>query len=143
MGYVHPDYPDIFISYAHVDDALDPGEDEGWVTTLVRFLKNRLARKLGREDSYELWMDHQLPGNAVVTPEIDAKVRNSAVIVIVLSPGYLKSTWCGREMTLFLDEEVRRRRGTTSGVLIVELDKVERPPALAELRPIASGSRTL
>lgn len=133
MGYVSAEYPDIFISYAHVDDAPDPGEDEGWVTTLVRFLKNQLAKKLGREDCYELWMDHQLPGNAVVTPEIDGKVKNSAVIVILLSQGYLKSPWCGREMILFLEEEVRRRRGTTSGLLVVEIDKVERPQALADL----------
>ncbi len=53
MAYVHPDKPDIFISYAHVDDGPDPAFADrlGWVTTLVRCLEKRIAKKLGRVNS--------------------------------------------------------------------------------------------
>ena len=51
---------DIFVSYAHIDDEPLAGSDEGWVTTLVRKLKTRLAQRLGRSDAYSLWMDFEL-----------------------------------------------------------------------------------
>ena len=38
----------------------EPVTQEGWVTTLVRGLKRRLAQKLGRNDAFTLWMDHEL-----------------------------------------------------------------------------------
>src|SRR3954452_19159191 len=110
MGLVHPRKPDIFLSYAHVDDEPDPTlpDRPGWVTTLVRGLEKRLAKKLGRVDSYDLWRDAKLSGNAVLTPEILGKVGEAAVLVLVLSPAYLASEWCRREMAAF-HQEIRRR----------------------------------
>ena len=57
MGYVHPDKPDIFLSYARVNDDPDATfpDRPGWVTTLVRGLKQRLANKFGRGEYFELW----------------------------------------------------------------------------------------
>jgi hypothetical protein len=75
-------------------------------------------------------MDAQLPSNARLSPELEAKVRDSAVMIIVLSTGYLASEWAQKEMSQFLEEEVRRRGGTSSRIFIVELSNVERPPAL-------------
>ena len=40
----------------------------GWVTTLVRGLEKRLAKKLGRVDSYDLWRDAQLAGHVGADP---------------------------------------------------------------------------
>src|SRR5262249_16159514 len=59
-----------------------------------------------------------------------AKVRASAALLIVLSPGYLVSSWCDREMKLFLDEAAEREQGTTSRVFVVEIDQVDRPEAV-------------
>src|SRR5262245_18609945 len=110
MGYVHPDKPDIFLSYAHVDDEPDPAfpERPGWVNTLVRCLEKRLAMKLGRVDSYDLWFDARLAGHVELTPEILGRLRGAAVILLILSPGYLASQWCRRELEAF-HEEIRRR----------------------------------
>jgi hypothetical protein len=66
---------DIFVSYAHVDDDPLPGANEGWVSTLVRSLKTRLAQKLGRSDAYSLWMDHELSGSEPVTSQIAGELR--------------------------------------------------------------------
>ena len=54
---------DVFISYAHVDNEPLPPASEGWVNTLVRALKVRLAQKLGRREACNIWMDGLLAGN--------------------------------------------------------------------------------
>ena len=61
---------DIFVSYAHVDDLIPPGADQGWVTTLIAGLKIRLSQKLGRGDIFSLWKDEQLAPNKPFSPEI-------------------------------------------------------------------------
>lgn len=138
MGYVHPDKPDIFLSYAHVDDEPDAAfpDHPGWVTTIVRSLERRLMRKLGRVDSYDLWRDAKLAGQVVVTPEIMGRLRDAAVLLLVLSPGYLASEWCSRELAAF-HEEICKRKAARGRIFIVEFDQVDpnkKPPELAELK---------
>lgn len=126
---------DGFVSYAHIDDVPLVGAEKGWVTTLINNLKIELARKLGRKD-LSLWMDHQLSGNASLTPTILETIRHSATLIVILSPGYLKSEWCRRERERFL---ALVREGTEAGssVFLIEHDFVERkdlPPELSDLR---------
>jgi hypothetical protein len=138
MGYVHPDKPDIFLSYAHVNnkpDAVFP-DRPGWVTTLVRGLENLLAMKLGRVDSYDLWRDAKLAGHVDLTPEILGRLRDAAVLLLVLSPAYLASEWCRRELAAF-HEEIRRRKAARGRVFVVEFDRVDpsrKSSELADLR---------
>lgn len=118
---------DIFVSYARVDDEPAPGVEKGWVTTLVEGLRKELARKLGRSDSCSLWMDHQLSRHVQITPEITDTLQRTAILLVILSPGYIASEWCKRERCTFLDM-VRERVRSGSRVFIVEFDKVaERP----------------
>jgi TIR domain len=135
MAFV-PQYTyDIFVSYAHVDDLPEPVTQEGWVTTLVQGLKKRLAQKLGRNDAFTLWMDHELAGNVPITPEIMHALQHSATLLLVLSPGYLASQWCQQEMQTFL-HTFRERAHAGSRVFIVEraaLGEDRRPPELQEL----------
>jgi TIR domain len=125
---------DIFVSYAHVDDDPLPGANEGWVSTLVRSLKTRLAQKLGRSDAYSLWMDHELSGSEPVTSQIAGKLQGAATLVVVLSPGYVASAWCQRERDAF--RSVVREHGS-GRVFVVERDKVDdtdRPEEFKELK---------
>src|SRR5262249_11743604 len=110
--------PDIFVSYAHVDDKTDPGVAEGWVTTLIRKVTNRLVQWLGREEPYRLWMDHELAKNVKFTPEILGQLDRSATLLVVLSPAYLASTWCRRESESFLGR-LRERFHDGSRVFVV------------------------
>jgi len=132
-GYVQTDQPDVFVSYAHSDDLALDEKEPGWVTRLVKQVEILLTMKIGRREFFDLWMDPRLTGNEPVTNLIEAKVRSSAVFLLILSPGYLASKWCDKEMTVFQDQ-IRSRRGDGSRVFVVEFDKVERPPELAELR---------
>jgi hypothetical protein len=151
MGFVHPAKTDLFVSYAHVDDLpLEPGRP-GWVTTLVTSLQALLAQKLGRGEDISLWMDHQLPGHAELTPEIEGKLGDAATLLIVLSPAYLASTWCLKEMRFFADAIRRARDRQGARIFVVENDQVERPQVLGDLNgyrfwtrdPLGRSTRTL
>ena len=132
MGFLQPDKPDIFVSYAHVNDiALTRGRP-GWVSAFVSGLKNLLAMKLGRVDVFDLWMDHRLAGNQSVTPEIDRELGGTSLLLIFLSHGYLASKWCRSEMDTFR-REVERRKLDGQRIFVVEFEPVERPRELADL----------
>jgi TIR domain len=135
MGYVHTDKPDILFIYAHVDDEPDPAfpDRPGWVTTLVRGLEKRPAKKLGRVDSSGLWRDAQLAGHEELTPEILGRPRDAAVLLLVLSPAYLAPEWCRRERAAF-HEKIPRRKDARGRIFVVECDRVDpgrKPPELA------------
>jgi hypothetical protein len=151
MGFVQPVKTDLFVSYAHVDDQPLESEGTGCVTTLVNNLKILLAQKLGRAESISLWMDHQLPGHVELTPEIESKLGESAALLIVLSPAYLASTWCMKEMRFF-SNAIRRSGGRAGArIFVVEYDQVERPQELVDLKgyrfwakdPLGRSTRTL
>jgi len=151
MGFVQPVKTDLFASYAHVDDRPLESESRGWVTTLVKNLEILLAQKLGRAESISLWMDHRLPGHVELTPEIESKLGEAAALLIVLSPAYLASTWCVKEMSFF--SNAIRRSGGRGGarIFVVENDQVERPQDLGDLKgyrfwakdPLGRSTRTL
>jgi hypothetical protein len=120
---------DIFVSYAHVDNEPLAGPDTQWVTNLLTGLKPMLGQQLGRADAYSLWMDYELRGNEPTTPDILRQLQDTALLLLILSPGYLASEWCCRELNLFID-----RVGKASGrVFIVEREPVARPEALQDI----------
>ncbi|MCH5374331.1 MAG: toll/interleukin-1 receptor domain-containing protein, partial [Planctomycetes bacterium] len=126
---------DIFISYAHVDN--DPGfeGEDGWVTTLERLLGRRLRELLGR-DCFSVWRDQALARHIDFEPQIVNSLESSATLLLILSPGYLKSDWCNREMRTFL-KMVRERGTTTGGVFVIEREKTDHqlwPEELQEAR---------
>ena len=125
---------DIFVSYAHVDDEPLSGAPRGWVSTLVRNLEVQLATKLGRKYAPP-WMDHQLAGNAPLTPEIVAALRETATLLVFVSPGYLVSDWCKREREAFL-QLIRQRLDSGSRVFVVEIDRVDRNDLPDEFREL-------
>lgn len=116
----------IFISYAWVDNEIFPGADLGWVSTFVDGLRKHLARELGRpEEANRLWVDYeQMRGNQSVTPTILAHLKTSRTLVLILSKGYVASTWCRQELTTFIEKV-----GAGSGrIFVVQMSPVELEP---------------
>lgn len=112
---------DVFLSYAHVDDmVLD--QPPGWVTTFWKHLKARLTQRIGRADDYEIWMDHDLEYSDGITPQILRILEQSAVLLVVLSPGYARSAWCERERGAFLDSMAER---SGQRIIVVERERFE------------------
>src|SRR6185503_2439432 len=102
---------DIFISYAHIDNQpLDQGL-KGWVETLHERLSVRLAQLLGEEP--RIWRDLKLQGNDMFADTLVDRVGRAAILVSVLSPRYVKSEWCLRELS-----EFSRRAQMNAGLTI-------------------------
>ncbi|MBL8329387.1 MAG: toll/interleukin-1 receptor domain-containing protein [Rubrivivax sp.] len=108
-----------FISYAHIDNqALEPGHP-GWVTRFHEVLEARLAELLG---GAVIWRDRKLAGNDDFGDEIEAQLRRSALLVSVLTPRYVDSQWCVRELQTFVeaaDPAGPRGAGSAQRVILV------------------------
>lgn len=90
---------DIFISYAHIDNR--PVGQEKWIETFHERLAVVLSQLLGEDP--EIWRDPKLQGNDYFDDAIVNQLPGTAVLVSVLSPRYVKSEWCTREVQKFLE----------------------------------------
>lgn len=107
-----------FISYAWDDDQSfdtaggpnSPGSHarhNGWVSTFHGHYCKHLGRAIGRfSEGKHIWLDYeQLRGSdaIVITPEISDELKNSALLIPILSKAWFASPWCRQEFTLFLE----------------------------------------
>src|SRR5882724_1189962 len=90
---------EIFISYAHIDNEPLAEGQRGWVQLLDERLRIRLAQLLG--EPAKVWRDPKLQGNDEFSDILMHKISNVALLVSILSPRYLKSEWCVRELDEF------------------------------------------
>lgn len=90
---------DIFISYAHIDNESMVDGDKGWITEFHRSLEIRLSQLLGQKPV--IWRDQKLQGNDVFGDEIVDQFENVAIFLSIISPRYVKSEWCTKEVIEF------------------------------------------
>jgi hypothetical protein len=107
-----PNFEDhLFISYAHIDNQPLAEGLKGWVETFHERLKIRLEQITG--ESARIWRDRKLQGNDIFEDTLVARLSKAAIIVVVLSPRYVKSEWCQRELDEFC------KRATMGGGLTI------------------------
>jgi hypothetical protein len=58
-------------------------------------------------------MDCKLRGNEPFDEQLQSKVAKAALLLVVFSEAYLASTWCRRELELFVQAAVRDLRTTS------------------------------
>jgi len=125
---------DVFISYTQADDlALAEGQ-AGWIANLHRALQLRLGQLLGGEP--RVWRDPKLQGNDVFADTLLDRLSRVAVLVSVISPRYVRSEWCQRELNEFLKATHGGRVGDKSRVFKVIKSPVpleQQPPSLQTL----------
>ncbi|MEM9904776.1 MAG: hypothetical protein AAF921_07115 [Cyanobacteria bacterium P01_D01_bin.44] len=90
---------DIFISYAHIDNLPLEEEQEGWISHFHRALEIRLAQLRG--ENPRIWRDLKLQGNDYFSDTILDTFSKVGLLISILSPRYIKSEWCLRELTHF------------------------------------------
>ena len=95
---------DIFISYGHLDDDDPGGETKGWVDLLVDRLPRLVSNNLGYLPN--VWRDERsLHGNDLLTAAISEGVTTSLLLIPIVSPRYVQSDWCRRELEVFCQSE--------------------------------------
>ena len=123
---------DIFVSYAHIDDqALIEGQ-KGWISNLHRALEIRLAQLLGKPP--KIWRDPKLQGNDVFSDKLEGRLEKVALLISVLSPPYVNSDWCNRELRHFF-----QAAETTGGLRIgdkIRVFKVVKTQIPLEQHPV-------
>lgn len=89
----------LFISYAHIDDQPVSEKQDGWITRFHKSLSAILSMRIGGRA--KIWRDDSLQGNEVFADEITDQFAKTAVLVSIISPRYLYSKWCYREISEF------------------------------------------
>ena len=90
---------DVFISYAHLDDKpLDDGA-KGWITDFHSLLETRLEQTIGYD--INIWRDDHLSRNEIFAKEIESQLPALKLMVSIITPRYLDSDWCKRELGSF------------------------------------------
>ena len=122
---------DIFISYAHIDDESLIADKKGWITEFHRALEIRLGQLMGSKPI--IWRDPALQGNHIFDKEIVDQFSKVAIMISILTPRYIKSEWCLREVNEF--HEVCQQ---TMGFIVnnkARVFKVIKTPVSQELHP--------
>ena len=102
----------IFISYAHLDNQILSSEVEGWISRFHASLESLLSMSLGGRA--RIWRDTKLTGNDIFGDEIVDQFSDTAVLVSIISPRYLRSEWCTKEVREFV-EAASETGGVTVG----------------------------
>ena len=97
---------DIFISYAHADNT------EEWVDRFHQRLLHRL-KQLDRKAEFGIWRDRKLTGADLFSDEIDRQLKSSGILISILSPNGLDSSWGQKERQCF-----ERAVATTGGLRV-------------------------
>jgi hypothetical protein len=112
MAYLRNFNHDIFVSYGHGPKPFRGHNGERrdmlscWTRAFVDALAAQLDINLGIKDDErraKIWMDPELEGNEPLSKNLEAKVRDSGLLLVVMSKFYLESRWCGQELNWFAD----------------------------------------
>jgi hypothetical protein len=90
---------DIFISYAHADNERWGPQNDRWIDSFHRKLEIRLRELLGRPPA--IWRDSKLRGTDEFGQEIIDQFPHTKILLLVLSPNYMSSEWCRKELKEF------------------------------------------
>jgi hypothetical protein len=122
---------DVFISYAHVDNEALLEEHEGWISIFHRALQKRLSQLLGRVAT--VWWDRRrLTGNHHFDDTIAQGVEDASVMVSIVTPRYLNSDYCRKEVEHFAASR-ELRVGDRSRLFSCVKTPVERDELFAQM----------
>jgi hypothetical protein len=100
MPYLSRFEADLFVSYGHLDNGSAGSDEQRWIDRFHADLERRVSQYLGVPVA--VWRDNYLNGNHDFSEEIELKLKNAATMIPVVSPRYLHSDWCKRELNAFV-----------------------------------------
>ncbi|HKY30222.1 MAG TPA: toll/interleukin-1 receptor domain-containing protein, partial [Pyrinomonadaceae bacterium] len=108
---------DVFISYPHLSNKDDQSGQNGWVARFHNDLKGQLDDWLGRET--RIWRDNKMAFGTVFGTAICERLQKAKVLLCVLSPAYVQSEWCLKELQHF-----RSLAPETGGLVIGDQSRI-------------------
>ncbi|KUO15679.1 TIR-like protein FxsC [Streptomyces dysideae] len=114
--------PYFFLSYAHVPpDEADDSDPDLWVRKLFRDLCGHIMHMTDVPPGGSGFMDRSMRTGQIWTTELADSLAGCRVFVPLYSPRYFRSSWCGKEWTVFGRRTARYvtegRGGTPSAVV--------------------------
>ena len=130
---------DVFVSYSH---GVQGGEGEtdaplrDWTLELIRRLETDIRAVDTEFDDLHIWRDEQIDPTIHISDELRGKVKSSGILLIVMSPRYLTSTWCQNELEWFRQQVQDRERdqGRVFVVRVLRTDENRWPDFLRDAR---------
>jgi hypothetical protein len=93
---------DVFLSYAHIDNEPVIEGDPGWVDFFEGLLRGRLRVRLGSAE-VRIFRDPRLQLLGEFSEQLVQTLNSSAAFIGILSPRYVESDWCIREIEKFCE----------------------------------------
>jgi hypothetical protein len=122
---------DIFISYVQIDDESLIQNQKGWISEFHRALDIRLTQLLGRRPV--IWRADSLQGNDVFDKQIVDQFSKAAIMISIITPRYVKSDRCIKEVDEFYNTSQTNIGFTVSNK--ARIFKVIKTPVRIEQHP--------
>ncbi len=109
----------VFISYANADNQPVIKGQKGWITLFQVTLQVLLSERLGEE--VRIWRDVTATwqGSDSFSEEILNAIRDAALFFCIVTPRYIRSKWCMREL-----QEFCRHAERTGGLVVDNRSRV-------------------
>ena len=91
----------VFISYAHLDNATSTDDEIGWIDLFCKKFDLQLRQIHGSNAPRIWWDEKRLDGSIVFNKSIEAGVRKSALMLCLTSNAYKESKYCKEEREIF------------------------------------------
>src|SRR5580693_668732 len=99
MAFLQPHFEyDAFVSYSHgVPEGKAGAPLKDWTLKLIRNLETDTLEVSPQFENLNIWRDEKIDPTIHLTDELRAKVSQSGILIVVMSPRYLASRWCREE----------------------------------------------
>lgn len=141
MPFLRPYFEyDVFVSYSHGVRGRETDEPlKDWTLELIRRLENDVHAVDTEFDDLIIWRDEKIDPTIYLSDELRSKVTSSGILMIVMSPRYLASTWCKDELEWFRQQVLDRARdqGRVFVIRALPTDETTWPDFLRDTRGYA------
>jgi TIR domain len=138
MAFLLPHFEyDVFVSYSHgVIGRESDAPLRDWTLDLINRLETDIRAVDTEFDNLFVWRDEGIDPTIQLTDELRGKVKSSGILLIVMSPRYLASSWCKDELEWFRQQiqERERDQGRVFVVRALRTDENQWPEFLRDTR---------
>ncbi len=138
MAFLLPHFEyDVFVSYSH--GAIGRESDaplRDWTLELINRLETDIRAVDTEFDDLFIWRDESIDPTIQITDELRGKVKSSGILLIVMSPRYLTSSWCKDELEWFRQQiqERERDQGRIFVIRALRTDESQWPEFIRDAR---------